>query len=70
MPTAREIVDNVLKELFEQLPTMDVQGVTFAPTEPVHGRDMIARIDVGHGRHVFCEITADGRLFSARVIES
>ncbi len=70
MPITREIIDAVLKELIDQVPTMSVKSVTLSLSEPVEGQNVIARIDVSKSRHVLCEITADGSLQSARVIES
>ena len=70
MPITRETIDAVLKELIDQVPTMSVKSVTLSLSEPVEGQNVIARIDVSKSRHVLCEITADGSLQSARVIES
>ena len=70
MPITREAIDAVLKDLTDQVPTMSVRSVTLTPLVPVEGQNVIARIDVSESRHVLCEITADGSLQSARVIES
>jgi hypothetical protein len=70
MPITREAIDAVLKDLTDQVPTMSVRSVTLTPLVPVEGQNVIARIDVSKSRHVLCEITADGSLRSARVIES
>jgi hypothetical protein len=71
MPTiTREIVDAVLKDIIDQVPTMKVKEVTMSPAEPREGENVIARIDVSNNRLVFCEIKTDGSLQSARVVET
>ncbi|CAN7294540.1 hypothetical protein LJR231_001460 [Phyllobacterium sp. LjRoot231] len=70
MPITRETIDAVLKDLIDQVPTMSVRSVTLTPPVPIEGQNVIARIDVSNSRHVLCEITTDGSLQSARVIES
>jgi hypothetical protein len=66
----REMVDAVLKEIIDQVPTMSVRAVTMSPLNPREGENVIARIDVSGNRLVFCEINSDGSLHSARVIET
>ena len=70
MPTRRERIDAILQAVFEQLPTMQVKSVSLTPANPREGDDVIARIEVEGARIVLCEILSDGRLQSARVIES
>lgn len=70
MPSEHDRVDALLQALFDQVPTMEVESVSFSPANPRDGEDVIARIDVKGGRYVLCEILGDGRLQSARVIES
>lgn len=69
MSEQEDLVNSVLRAVFEQVPAMRVKAVTFSPHPPARGRDAIARIDVADGGHILCEIRADGRLQSARVIE-
>jgi hypothetical protein len=70
MPITREIIDAVLKDLIDQVPTMSVRSITLSPPEPLEGQNVVARIDVSKSRYVLCEITTNGSLQSARVIES
>jgi hypothetical protein len=63
-------IDAVLKAIFDQLPMMEVKSVSLSPANPREGDDVIARIEVEGARYVLCEILSDGRLQSARVIES
>ncbi len=70
MTIGREAIDAVLRDLIDQVPTMTVEKITLSPPDPKAGQDVTARIDVAGRRHVMCEITGDGRLQSARVIES
>lgn len=70
MPTVtREMVDAVLKDIIDQVPTMKVRGVSMSPSQPRDGENVTARIDVSNNRLVFCEIDASGSLHSARVID-
>jgi hypothetical protein len=69
MPLKIETIDALLKELFDQVPTMVVRSVTLTPAEPAEGEGVIARVDVADSREVLCEINADGSLQSATVIE-
>ena len=70
MSVARERIDAVLQAVFAQLPTMEVKSVSLSPANPREGDDVVARIEVDGARYVLCEILSDGRLQSARVIES
>ena len=70
MPSGQERIEAVLQAIFEQLPTMQVKSVSLSPANPREGEDVIARIEVEGARTVLCEIRSDGRLQSARVIES
>jgi hypothetical protein len=70
MPDCQERIQAVLQAIFKQLPTMEVKSVSLSPANPREGEDVIARIDVENGYYVLCEIRSDGRLQSARVIES
>jgi hypothetical protein len=70
MPAGQERIEAVLQAIFEQLPTMQVKSVSLSPANPREGEDVIARIEVEGARTVLCEIRSDGRLQSARVIES
>ena len=70
MPGPQERIDAVLRSIFEQLPAMEVKSVSLSPANPREGDDVIARIEVEGARYVLCEILSDGRLQSARVIES
>jgi hypothetical protein len=70
MPTRQERIQAVLQAIFDQLPTMEVKSVLLSPANPREGEDVIARIELEGERYVLCEILSDGRLQSARVIES
>lgn len=70
MPQGQDLIDAVLQAVFDQVPTMEVESVSFSPANPREGEDVIARIEVKGARYVLCEILGDGRLQSARVIES
>lgn len=70
MSAARERIEAVLQSVFDQLPTMQVKSVSLSPANPRDGDDVIARIEVEGARYVLCEILSDGRLQSARVVES
>lgn len=70
MSAAKKRVEAVLRAVFDQLPTMKVKSVSLSPANPREGDDVIARIEVEGARYVLCEILSDGRLQSARVIES
>lgn len=70
MTTGHDVFDGVLEELIGQLPTMTVEKITLTPADPAIGEGVTARIDVAGRRRILCEITGDGRLQSARVIES
>lgn len=68
--TSYAVIDAVLKDLIDQVPTMAVTKITLIPEHPREGQAVVARIDVAGQRVVFCEIEADGSLHSARVIET
>lgn len=68
MALTRDVINSVLQSVLTQVPTMQATSISFSPTNPREGDDVIARIDVD-GAHVLCEILSDGRLQSARVIE-
>jgi len=70
MPSGQERIEAILQAIFDQLPTMQVKSVSLIPANPREGEDVIARIEVEGARYVLCEIRSDGRLQSARVIES
>ena len=70
MSAAKERIQAVLQAVFDQLPTMEVKSVSLSPANPRDSDDVIARIEVEGARYVLCEILSDGRLQSARVIES
>jgi hypothetical protein len=70
MPVGRELIETVLQAVFEQVPTMEVKSVSFSPVNPREGEDVIARIELKGAHYILCEILSDGRLQSARVIES
>ena len=70
MSAARERIEAVLQAILDQLPTMEVKSVSLSPDNPREGDNVIARIEVEGGRYVLCEILSDGRLQSARVVES
>jgi len=70
MPAGRELVNFVLQSVLDQLPTMEVKSVSFSPANPQEGEDVIVRIEVKGAYYVLCEILSDGRLQSARVVES
>jgi hypothetical protein len=70
MPQGQELIDAVLQAVFEQVPTMEVESVTFSPANPQVGDDVMVRIDVKGARYVLCEIMGNGSLQSARIIES
>ena len=70
MPIGQELINTVLQAVLDQVPTMEVKSVSFSPANPREGEDVIARIEVKGARYVLCEILSDGRLQSARVIES
>ena len=70
MPIKRDLIDSVLQAVFDQVPTMEVTSVSYSPANPREGDDVIARIELKGAHYVLCEILSDGRLQSARVIES
>jgi hypothetical protein len=70
MSAAKKRIEAVLQAVFDQLPTMQVKSVSLSPANPREGDDVIARIEVEGSRYVLCEILSDGRLQSARVVES
>lgn len=70
MPTEHGRIEAVLQAIFDQLPTMEVKSVSLSPANPREGEAVVARIEVEGERTVLCEIRSDGRLQSARVIES
>ena len=70
MPVGQQRIEAVLQAIFDQLPTMQVKSVSLSPANPREGDDVIARIELQDARYVLCEILSDGRLQSARVIES
>ncbi|MBV8838828.1 MAG: hypothetical protein JO000_20035 [Alphaproteobacteria bacterium] len=70
MSAAKARIEAVLQAVFDQLPTMKVKSVSLSPANPRDGDDVIARIEVDGARYVLCEILSDGRLQSARVVES
>ena len=65
----REMIDAVLKDIIDQVPTMKVREITMTPETPDEGDAVIAKIDVSNNRFVYCEIGADGSLHSARVVD-
>jgi hypothetical protein len=65
----RELIDAVLKDIIDQVPTMKVREITMTPAIPNEGDAVIAKIDVSNNRFVYCEIDANGSLHSARVID-
>ena len=70
MPVGKELINTVLQAVLDQVPAMEVTSVSFSPANPREGDDVIARIELKDARYVLCEILSDGRLQSARVIES
>jgi len=70
MPIRQELIETVLQAVFEQVPTMEVRSVSFSPANPREGEDVVARIELKGAHYMLCEILSDGRLQSARVIES
>ena len=70
MPAKKDLINSVLQAVIEQVPTMEVASVSFSPANPREGDDVIARIELKDARYVICEILSDGRLQSARVLES
>ena len=65
----RMMIDAVLKDIIDQVPTMKVREITMTPEIPNDGDAVIAKIDVSNNRFVYCEIDGDGSLHSARVID-
>ena len=70
MPVGKELINTVLQAVLDQVPTMEVTSISFSPANPREGDDVIARIELKDAHYVLCEILSDGRLQSARVIES
>jgi hypothetical protein len=70
MPVGKELINTVLQAVLDQVPTMEVTSVSFSPANPREGDDVIVRIELNDAHYVLCEILSDGRLQSARVIES
>jgi len=70
MPIKQDLIDSVLQAVLDQVPTMEVTSVSYSPANPREGDDVIARIELKGAHYVLCEILSDGRLQSARVIES
>jgi len=69
MSHAREMIDKALASLLEQLPGMDVERIVLTPSEPSPGQDVVAQIMIRDDRQVICEISPEGRLRSARIIQ-
>lgn len=74
MSAIREVIDDILRELIDQVPTMQVETIVLFPSAPVAGDEVTARITVAHNRRVLCTIRTDAglenpSLHSARVIE-
>ena len=65
----REMIDKALASLLEQLPGMDVERIVLTPSEPSPGQDVVAQIMIRDDRQVICEISPEGRLRSARIIQ-
>jgi len=70
MPVKQDVIDSVLQAVLDQVPTMEVASISYSPANPREGDDVIARIELKGAHYVLCEILSDGRLQSARVIES
>jgi hypothetical protein len=70
MPVGKELINTVLQAVLDQVPTMEVTSVSFSPANPREGDDVVVRIELKDAHYVLCEILSDGRLQSARVIES
>jgi len=70
MPIKQDLIDSVLQAVLDQVPSMEVISVSYSPANPREGDDVIARIELKGAHYVLCEILSDGRLQSARVIES
>jgi len=70
MPIKQDLIDSVLQAVLDLVPTMEVISVSYSPANPREGDDVIARIELKGAHYVLCEILSDGRLQSARVIES
>lgn len=74
MSAIHDVINGMLKELIEQVPTMEVESITLSPPAPVAGEEVTARITVANNRRVLCTIRTDAgldnpSLHSARVIE-
>lgn len=74
MPAIRKVIDGILTELIDQVPTMEVETIALSPSAPVAGDEVTAHITVAHNRHVICTIRTDAglenpSLHSVRVIE-
>jgi hypothetical protein len=67
--TTRDVIDALLRDIFDQVPTMRVKEITLTPEIPNEGDAVIAKIDVSNNRYVYCEIGGDGSLHSARVVD-
>lgn len=74
MSAIHAVIDGMLTELIDQVPTMDVQSITLSPAAPAEGDEVTAHITVAGNRRVLCVIRTDAglhnpSLHSARVIE-
>ena len=74
MSAIQEVIDGMLNELIDQVPTMVVESIVLSPSAPVVGDEVTAHITVASNRHVLCVIRTDRgldypSLHSARVIE-
>ncbi len=67
---SRALIDAVLKDLMDQVPSLIVTGMRFEPSVPADGQETIVQIDLEGNATVICEISPEGRLQSARVIEN
>ena len=66
MATGLDKVHAALQDLFDQVPTMEVVNVSFAPAAPRPGQDVVARVELAGDHQVLLEIGGDGHLQSVR----
>ena len=67
---APDRISETLRQVLEQLPTLQVEDVHYEPALAGSGASTLARMTiVGHQHEVVCALNARGDLLSARVIE-
>ncbi len=67
---ARDAIDAAVRDVMEQIPGLDVTALHVLPAATMSAAHTSVRLDLADGAYVVCEIDANGRLQSARVVET